>query len=204
MTRSASRALGIGVLVGIASVVIGCTTLAPKPVPGDPVAWAARRVALATLDSWQLDGRVAIAAAEDGGSGSLLWVQTGSSFDFRFKGPLGVGGQHIRGDAAQITVTTSKGETFTVADPERELDARIGWSVPFASMRFWMVGVPDPAEAFDADFDAAGRPREIRQLGWTVRYDAFHAEALPAALPRRFSVERDAVRIKVVAERWTL
>lgn len=198
------RALGQAALLLLLFGVGGCTTLTTRE-PGDPVAWEARRVALVAFDAWQLDGRVAIAAGDEGYSGSLAWVQSGATLDFRFQGPLGFGGLHIHGSADLLTVTTSKGETFTVTDPERDLEAKLGWSLPLNGMRYWMVGIPDPAAAFSADYDGAGRPREIRQSGWVVRYDAFHdaASLAAAALPRRFTVERDAVRIKVVAERWT-
>ena len=203
MRRSLPLAVLPLVLVGFA----GCSTMTTTHAPGDPAAWDARRAALTPQSVWQLEGRVAIAAGDEGWSGTLAWVQSGAALDFRFKGPLGVGGLHIHGDAAALTVTTSKGETFTVVDPERDLDERLGWSVPFGSMRYWMVGIPDPASAFEADYDTAGRPREIRQQGWTVRYDEYRRDSPQAVdsvdLPRRLTIERDDVRIKVVAERWT-
>jgi outer membrane lipoprotein LolB len=185
----------------------GCATMGGVHAPGDPVAWAARRTALTPLQAWQLDGRVAIAAGDEGYSGTLAWVQDGATLDFRFQGPLGFGGLRIHGDAVALTVTTSKGETFTVTDPEQDFEDRLGWSLPVHSMRYWMTGIPDPASPFEADYDAAGRPREIRQKGWTVRYDEFERDAPPATggvvLPHRLTIERDDVRIKVVAGRWS-
>lgn len=198
------RSLPLAVLLLAALCALGaCTALTRELPPGDPVVWDARRAALTPRSTWQLEGRVAIAAADEGYSGTLAWDQQGEVLDFRFDGPLGFGGLHIHGDAAVLTVTTSKGETFTVTDPERELDARFGWSLPVHSMRYWLVGIPDPGSAFDADYDAAGKPRRIAQGGWTARYETWQPN-LPFALPRKLVIERDDVRIKVVAESWRM
>lgn len=44
----------------------GCTTLPPAPEIAD---WSARRAALQALPAWTLNGRIAVAAGENGFSG---------------------------------------------------------------------------------------------------------------------------------------
>jgi outer membrane lipoprotein LolB len=183
--------------------VAACVPAVKDLPPGDPVAWEARRVALTAQSAWTMEGRAAIANADDGWSGALTWVQDGEAIDLRFEGPLGFGGLRIRGDAAALAVTTSKGETFDVLDPERDLEAKLGWPLPVRSMRYWVTGIPDPAGEFAADYDAAGRPRRIEQGGWTVRYEGFQPAAA-MEMPRRVTIERADLRIKLVAERWAL
>jgi outer membrane lipoprotein LolB len=181
----------------------GCTTMTrPTTIP-DEAAWSARRAELGALARWQLEGKVAIAAGPDSWSGSLTWEQEGERLEFRFSGPFGIGGLRIWGGPGALQVRTHKGETFTIVDPERDLEERLGWSVPVLSMRYWMVGVPAPGAAAEARVDGAGRASELVQQGWTVRY-AEYQEVGALELPRRFTIERDRVRIKVAADRWTL
>jgi len=170
---------------------------------GDQQAWAARQGALASLDEWALEGRVAIDAGRDGYSGSLSWVQDGEALDFRFKGPFGLGGLRIWGGAESLTVKTHKNETFTVTDPERDFGARLGWSLPIRSMRFWMAGIPAPGSDATAAVDGRGRPLRLEQQGWTVTY-AEYQKVGALELPKRLEIERGEVKIKVIAERWTL
>lgn len=179
----------------------GCSTLARAPAPGDRAAFDARSAALALRSAWRLEGRAAVAAEGEGYSGTLAWAQQGEALDLSFDGPLGLGGLRIRGDAAALEVETSKGERFTVTDPERDLEARLGWSMPVRSMRYWLVGIPDPAAVFDAEVDADGLPVRIVQRGWDVRYESWQAVG-DDRLPRRITLERADLRIRVVAERW--
>lgn len=201
MNRSAAmiRGLALGALLATG----GCTTMSEDRTTGDQAAWTARQGALAALDEWTLEGRVAITADRDGWSGSLSWVQDGAALDFQFKGPFGLGGLRIWGGADALTVKTHKGETFTVTDPERDFGQRLGWSLPIRSMRFWMAGIPAPGAPFESAVDARGRPVRLEQQGWTVTY-AEYQKVGALELPKRLEIERDAVRIKVVAERWTM
>lgn len=181
----------------------GCTTMMQDRTGAGQAAWGERQGALAPLDQWTLDGRVAINAGRDGYSGSLSWVQDGAALDFQFKGPFGFGGLRIWGGAESLTVKTHKGETFVVTDPERDFGERLGWSLPIRSMRYWMAGIPAPDSAFEAEVDRDGRPLLLQQQGWTVTYDEYQTVGA-LELPKRLTMERDTVRIKVVAERWQM
>ena len=193
------RGLALGALLASG----GCSTMGIDKGEGDQQAWGERQGALAPLDRWDLEGRVAIDAGRDGYSGSLSWAQDGESLDFRFKGPLGFGGLRIWGGAESLTVKTHKGETFTVTDPERDFGARLGWSLPIRSMRYWMAGIPAPGAPFEAAVDGRGRPTRLVQQGWTVTYAEYQTVG-GLELPKRLEIVRDDVRIKVVAERWTM
>lgn len=197
--KQVSRGLALCVLFAVG----GCTTMVTDRSTGDDAAWAERQGALAPLDEWQLEGRVAITAGRDGYSGSLSWLQDGAALDFQFKGPFGIGGLRIWGGADELTVKTHKGETFTVTDPERDFDARLGWSLPVHSMRYWMAGIPAPGAPFEATVDRHGRPQRLLQQGWIVTYDDYQKVGA-LELPKRLEIERASVKIKVVAERWTM
>ena len=182
-----------------------CTTLtgrAPTGAGNEP-AWAARVAQLAALDSWELSGRVGVVTAKDGGSGSLDWRQQGAVLSFDFRGPLGAGAVHMQGDAQALHVQSSRGDDFVTADPEQDFTSHLHMPMPVLSMRYWLLGIPDPAAPYEKTVDARGEPVTLEQRDWRVEYQEY-AEVQGLELPVRFTLTRGEVRIKVAVSEWNL
>ncbi|MGE5624204.1 MAG: lipoprotein insertase outer membrane protein LolB [Bacillota bacterium] len=171
--------------------------------PANGTAWAARQAELAALTDWELSGRVAIIEGKDGGSGSLDWKQQGNRLSFDFRGPLGAGAVHIEGEGNTLRVKTSRGDDFVTDDPELDFAERLHMPLPVLSMRYWMLGLPDPAAPYDKDMDAQGELTHLKQGGWRVDYLEY-ADVQGHNLPSRVTLARDDVRIKLVMDAWTL
>lgn len=181
-----------------------CQT-APQSSPGENQQFRARVPDLQALKSWQANGRIAFSSPDDGGTGAMFWQQRGDELDFRFKGPLGAGAFNISGRHPDLLLETGKGDRRVLSDPDTELRTRFGWSAPFASLRYWMVGIPDPVSAAQLRVDDEGLLRQIDQGGWRVTYDQYHKDdplSDDPRLPRKLSVARDEVRIKVIVDFW--
>lgn len=171
--------------------------------PPDEAAWSARVGRLTALTGWELSGRVAVADGKEGGSGSLDWKQDGDVLNFDFRGPLGAGAVHIQGDADALWVRTSRGGDFVSSDPERDFAERLHMPLPVLSMRYWMLGLPDPGAPYDKQVDARGELIHLEQRGWHVEYLGY-ADVQGYTLPVRLTLTRDAVRIKLVMDAWIL
>ncbi|MFO0512225.1 MAG: lipoprotein insertase outer membrane protein LolB, partial [Gammaproteobacteria bacterium] len=65
-----------------------------------PSSWESRRSALQAWPGYELRGRIAVARGDDGFSGALRWVQSGSKARLELDGPLGVGGARYDLDPA--------------------------------------------------------------------------------------------------------
>lgn len=191
--------------VGAALLLGACSTLqghAPMG-NGDEGAWAAHLAQLITLQDWELSGRAGFVDSKDSGSGSLDWKQQGDESSLDFRGPLGAGALHIEGDAHALHVKTSRGDDFVTADPERDLGARLHQPLPVFSLRYWVLGQPDPGADFSKTTDARGELKTLDQSGWHVEYQEY-AEVDGYSLPARLSLERDQVHIKLAVSDWTL
>src|SRR5689334_18919270 len=79
VTRHVSRAA----LCGAALALVACATSTNTP-PSVPTRDAA------TLESWEARGRIAVAGANGGGSGSFVWAQQGAEARVSLRGPVGV------------------------------------------------------------------------------------------------------------------
>lgn len=182
-----------------------CASLSGHAPEGaaDEAAWQARLTCLHALPSWELSGRVGVITAKDGGSGSLDWKQQGDELTFDFRGPLGAGAIHIQGDAAALHFQSSRGDDFVTADPEQDFTAHLHMPMPVLSMRYWMLGIPDPGAPYTKAADARGEPLTLDQRDWQVEYQEY-ADVQGYALPVRFTLSRGEVHIKVAVSQWNL
>jgi outer membrane lipoprotein LolB len=192
------RALAASALALLAG---GCTTL-PAPTPGG--AWPERRAALQALDDWILDGRIAVAAGEDGFSGGFDWRQQGERADIELSGPMGgsVMSIQVEGDEAVVSL---RGEESRESDPEAQLARYFGpdRSLPVAEMRYWLVGAPAPGLPHEETLGEGARLASLAQSGWRVRYDRY-ASVGNLALPARMELSTEGLRLRVSVSDWRL
>ncbi len=179
-----------------------CAATPPAITVSDDARFRMREAELSALPGWKITGRIAFKIADEGGTGAMTWAQEGSDMVFSFRGPLGAGAFNLEGSPPDLMLQTGDGELHRLADPETELRARYGWSAPFSSLRFWMVGLPDPANAAETVIDGAGLLRALSQTGWAVTYERYHD--VPPMMPRKLTLLREDVRIRVVIDRWQL
>ncbi len=187
----------------------GCVTVAPPAPPTDPghditssvAERRAREAQLLSIADWTVGGRIALKAGTEGWNGSLKWTQNTDRLDFRFTAPLGVASFRIQGDPELLRITLSSGEEYQVTDPVADLNRMFGWSVPVHSMRYWMLGVPDPRSEYSELLDEAGNSSQLEQRGWVVSFDRYR-EVDGQVLPRRIVMTGHEVRIRVAVDSW--
>ena len=184
------------------AVLAGCRTLPPAPPPG--ASWEVRRPQLQALMHFRLRGRVAVAAGSEGFNANLHWTQDGARSEVTLEGPLGVGGAQLTATGDELTVVTARGERVESAAAHAELTARLGFDPPLSSLRYWVLGVPDPAQPATESLDPAQqRLSGLTQGGWQVQYQSYES-AGDGALPARLTLQRDAVRVRLLVDGWQI
>jgi outer membrane lipoprotein LolB len=186
----------------IAVLLAGCALRPTAPVTVD---WAQRSERLLALPAWEAAGRIAVKAARGGGQGDLRWEQQGAESRVRVSGPFGAGAYLIRWDPATLTVSSRNGEYSRAYEgpdsAEQFLTEQLGWSLPASSVRYWLLGMPDPQFVAEQTFAADGRLVAIVQNGWTVTYDRFTEHAnLP--MPAKMAIESSRARLRLVLDDW--
>lgn len=177
-----------------------CHTLAP--VASTP--WDERRAALQSVDRYQFNGQLAAATAAEGFSAALRWQQQGAASDVLLRAPLGVGGAHLTYDGALLRVTAGDGSQLEGDAAHAELVRLLGFEPPLASLRYWLLGVPDPAvpEAIET-LDATQRLARLQQGAWQIDYSEYMRDA-ERWLPRRVAIQNGALRLKLRVSSWQL
>lgn len=156
---------------------------------------------LRDLDAWSLRGRVALSTAQDSFSGAIYWAQEEEDLDLSFRAPLGLGGFRVTGDDELIEVEMSNGQSFLTEDPGPAFQRAFGWSLPLRSLRYWIVGLPDPAAEHQEVLDPRGTPSRLRQGGWVVEYERFERVS-DALLPTKLRISGRDVRIRLAVDHW--
>jgi outer membrane lipoprotein LolB len=176
----------------------------PPATGGQP--WDVTRSELQARDHFALKGKVGVAAGKDGFNASIRWRQEGMRSQVSLEGPLGAGGVQITADGNNLSIVNSHGDHLDSDAAHAELVARLGFDPPLSSLRYWILGVPDPAmpsrEAVDPQQQ---RLRSLEQDGWQIDYSSYMpaAEAGSAMLPARLTMQRSGVRVRVVVNGWS-
>ena len=178
----------------------GCATLPP---PVDAGSWTERRAELQALQSWALDGRVAVATAAEGFSGGLAWRQDGALAEINLRGPLGGTALSIRLDGTQMTVTDGDGASIAGEAARAYVVSEMGAALPVAELRYWLVGVPAPGLPHQEILGGDGRLAGLEQAGWQLRYSRYEAVGR-LALPARMEIKSETARLRLVVSSWQL
>ena len=191
----------LGILA--AALLAGCAGLAPQPPVNAPEeAWTAHRARLELVDSWRLGGRLAIRSGGEAWHATLNWHQENSRYAVRITAPLGQGSLRLEGNPRFVQLRTSKGESAVSNDPEQLLYQQLGWHVPVASLRYWVLGLPAPGSG-QRQLDSQGRLSELQQDGWSIRFMDYRQEG-GLEVPTRVFASRGDAEVRLVVGEWTI
>ncbi len=194
------------VLAACLAALPGCALLRPQatgqetPSPEMQAAWRARVAQLAPVDRFTVQGRVASGAL--GFKADLRWKQfSDGRFEMRISGPFGARAAELAGDGVEVRVRTGDEAITTTADPEAWLEQALGVRLPVRGLRWWALGLPDPASVHRLELDPQGRARQIVQNGWELTYPEYRVLG-PFDLPRRIEARNGDARVLVLADTW--
>jgi outer membrane lipoprotein LolB len=181
-------------------LICGCVAQ-PQRVPA-PAPWSEHRMVLQHLASFDLRGRVAVAAGSDGFNAALRWVQRDARTQLDLNGPLGFGAVRVDSEGSEFTLRTGRGERLDADAARAELDRRLGFSLPLSSLRYWILGVPDPALPAAETVGPQERLDHLEQAGWQVEYQKYVAFN-GSWLPQRLTATRADLRVRLLVDQWS-
>ena len=197
MSRLACSALLAAALLG------GCAHL---PTGSDGRNLDQRRGILEAVSAWEMRGRLTVDTGERAVQGRFNWRQDADALELVVRNPLGAGILRVEGPPDAMTVT-ARGETRTLTDPETELSELVGWWLPVASLRDWLLGFPDRNFRADTVAGADGTLASLEQRLWRVDYPAYGLAATSGTgnqvlVPRRIDMSYGALTLKLTIDDW--
>lgn len=187
-------------LVCSASLALAACHSLP-PLSATP--WSERRATLQALPRFEVNGQLAVATPSEGFSANLRWQQQGAASDLLLRAPLGMGGARLTFDGAVLRVTNSQGTQLEGVTAQAELVRVLGFDPPLTSLRYWLLGTPDPALVSTEILDGEQRLAQLQQGEWQVDYGEYQ-QAAGLWLPRRVALHRGELRVKLQLSHWQL
>lgn len=149
------------------------------------------------LGAWSLEGRLSLAGKDSSWSANIVWRHVPGKEWIRLSGPLGQGGAVVELVGGVVSIDRGNGDVQRSDSPDSFLSQQLGISVPVDSLRYWVVGLPQPA--YESRMVVDG----FSQLGWLVGYRQMQ-NIEGRVLPRNISVVKERVRLKLFIDNWVL
>lgn len=179
-------------LCAVLATAAGCATQSPRVLPASSAA----------IDSFSLNGRVAVKLDDRGYTASLRWRHSATRDSLRLLSPVGTVVGQIETDGNGATLTTADKKVYRSSDVQTLTREVLGWDLPLAGLRHWVIGRADPATPVQAEErDDQQRLKSLQQSDWRIAYlDYFGNSALPA----RLSLIYDRLKLRLIVEAWEL
>lgn len=190
------------------STTSGCITQqALQTAPTQPeqreqkIDWVAHVRQLTLLQEWQLQGKIGVKHADDGGSAYINWTQSNDSFHITLSGPLGQGTTIISGNDSGAKLETASDGSFIAESPEELLYQHTGWYIPLHNLLYWVKGLPEPRIPSIIVHDKRGYISELSQGPWQLKFYRYQ-NALDATLPHKIKMYNEDLRVTLIIKNW--
>lgn len=208
------------VVASLLAGLVACTSV-PKGTPAETTVLdagaqvradarlAAREAAVAALAAYAFSGRVAMSNGREGGSGRIEWRQVGPGFEVSLAAPVTRQSWRLSGSPAGARIEGLAGGARQGDDVVHLLREATGFDIPVGALAAWTAGTRADIARFgpaEVDYTADGQLARLRQDGWTIDYldwQPVAAEGAPV-LPLRINAEREAARVRLIVDAWTL
>ena len=149
------------------------------------------------LERWSFEGRLALTGKNDSWQASINWEHQPDDEKIKLSGPLGQGATVIQLTGDLVTIDRGGDEVQSSTQPEEFINQQLGMFVPVHSLRYWVVGLPEPTSAFVET--ATG----FKQAGWIIEYKQMQPVD-NQSMPRKITVTNEQVKLKLIIDEWVL
>ncbi|CAA9889573.1 Outer-membrane lipoprotein LolB [Candidatus Methylobacter favarea] len=175
-------------------LMAACSTLPVAPEAGYS---RTARLHLYQLQQWSFEGRLALTGKNDSWSANIIWEHSPDEEKIKLSGPLGQGTVVINLTGDFVTVNQGDGNVQSSTQPEEFINQQLGMFVPVQSMRYWVIGLPEPSSSFKEIHDG------FKQAGWLNEYKQMQL-ANNEIMPRKMTVMNAQVKLKLIIDKWIL
>jgi outer membrane lipoprotein LolB len=194
------------------------TACATQPLVIDDPDWLRHQASVATVQDWELTGRLVVRQNGDADSVNINWMQQSDSFDLRLFGSLGLGAVRVYGLPTRVTVERGNDEPVTLPGLGAVTQEYFGYDFPTAELLYWIRGLPAPDLRGSNTFDANRMLATLQQVdtngvAWMLNFENYlpleGAAALPLEsaagtiyLPGRIIAQREGLELRFLVSGW--
>jgi len=149
-----------------------------------------------------LNGRIAVKHDGERSSANIRWTHHAEDEDILLMTPLGQTVARIHSNLQEVVLDTAN-EHYTAHDTEELTQQVLGWHLPLAGLRYWVLALPAPESKADIGKDANGQVSIMQQDGWKISYTRY-ASQTPESLPLRISLQREGMELQLLIDEWEI
>jgi outer membrane lipoprotein LolB len=97
-----------------------------------------------------------------------------------------------------VVIDRGGGDVQSSTQPEEFINQQLGMFVPVRSLRYWVVGLPEPSRSY-TETDIG-----FNQAGWQSEYKQMQVVDDGATMPHKMTVMNKQVKLKIVIDHWCL
>jgi outer membrane lipoprotein LolB len=181
----------VGLLVLLIS---GCSSV---PIESEGRYETQSRESLYKLEQWAFEGRVAITGKKEAWQANINWTHATNEEKIKLAGPLGQGATFIQLTGNSVTIDRGDNKPLRSTQPELFINQQLGLFVPVQSLRYWVVGLPEPNSRYS--LTSSG----FTQAGWLIDYKQMHSvNARP--MPYKITISNEQLKLKLIIDQWVL
>ncbi len=149
------------------------------------------------LKRWSLTGRVAIKTPKQSFSAHLTWDHNNTTEKILLSGPLGQNKLVIKLDENGMLIQRSEDDYEYSEDPKALLNKYLGIDVPFASLRYWVLGLSFPQNSYVKE------NKGFVQNDWRILYAQF-IQVKTLVMPQKIKLMHSDLRFNLFIDDWNL
>ncbi|HEY8034897.1 MAG TPA: lipoprotein insertase outer membrane protein LolB [Methylobacter sp.] len=149
------------------------------------------------LEHWSFEGRLALTGQNDSWSANISWEHSPESEKIKLSGPFGQGAVVISLTGNVVTIDRGEDNVQSSTQPEEFINQQLGMFVPVHSLRYWVVGLPEPSNSYK-DIGVG-----FNQFGWLSEYKQMQL-VNNEVMPHKMTVMNNQVKLKLIIDRWVL
>ena len=156
----------------------------------------------AEQSSFMLNGRISVKHDGERSSANIRWTHHAEDDDILLMAPLGYTVARIRSDKQSVKLDTADNQ-YTAHNTGELTENVLGWNLPLAGLRYWVLALPEPDGKAIIEHDVHGQINSIQQDGWELHYTRYAAQT-PDSLPLRITAQREGLEIQLVIDQWEI
>jgi outer membrane lipoprotein LolB len=192
-------------LTVLASLLIfsACSTMSPQATKILPKEDGSHLSKISQIEHFKARGKIGIQSHGYGVTGTLEWTHENQSDSINVSSPLGNRIFQIVSNEEGVILTDQNGLSTQAKNAESLTQKQYGWSIPFQSVAFWMLGNASNKPITDFSIDEQGKITKLVQEGWETDYLNYQPIS-SYFLPQKLNLHSDKLAIKIVIDSWNI
>lgn len=147
--------------------------------------------------SWRFEGRLSVVDERESISASINWRHGPDGEQIELAGPLAQGRVQVWVSSSEVVIDDGDKRQVYPGKAGQVIAEQLGIDMPVDAMRYWVLGVNDPAQSYVEQQDG------FVQDGWSILYKEMQVVSRQW-LPKKISAVKNKTRIKLIVDQWEL